>query len=66
MNADRIIQRSILMRGPEDYITLSKDFPWYEITSAGVTVRFGDGSEVEDSSLVGADGARSRVRKQSC
>lgn len=51
------------MQGLKDYITLSKDFPLYEITSAGVTVRFSEGSEVEGSLLVDTDGARSRVRK---
>lgn len=64
LNADRMVLRSVLMRGLEEYVEFGKDFSAYEITSSGVTVHFNDGSEAHGSLLVGADGASSKVRKQ--
>ena len=64
LNADRMVLRSVLVRGLEEYVEFGKDFSAYETTPSGVTVRFSDGSQVEGSLLVGADGASSRVRKQ--
>lgn len=64
LNADRMVLRSVLMRGLEDYVEFGKDFSAYEITPSGVNLRFSDGSQAEGSLLVGADGASSKVRKQ--
>ncbi len=64
LNADRMVLRSVLMRGLEEYVEFGKEFSAYEISSSGVTVRFHDGSEAHGSLLVGADGAGSKVRKQ--
>ena len=64
LSADRMVLRSVLMRGLEEYVEFGKDFSAYEITPSGVTIRFSDGTEAQGSLLVGADGASSRVRKQ--
>lgn len=64
LNADRMVLRSVLMRGLEDLVEFGKEFSAYKITSSGVTIRFSDGSQAEGSLLVGADGASSKVRKQ--
>ena len=64
LNADRMVLRSVLMRGLEEHVEFGKEFSAYEITPSGVIIRFSDGSEAQGSLLVGADGASSRVRKQ--
>ncbi|MCJ1455672.1 hypothetical protein MMC28_006028 [Mycoblastus sanguinarius] len=64
LNVDRTVLRSQLIRGLEEYVEYGKEFSSYEIMPSGVTVKFGDGSEAEGSLLVGADGARSRIRRQ--
>lgn len=64
LNADRMVLRSVLMRGLENHVEFGKDFSAYEITPSGVNVRFIDGSSAHGSFLVGADGASSKVRKQ--
>ncbi|PVH77085.1 FAD/NAD(P)-binding domain-containing protein [Cadophora sp. DSE1049] len=75
MSADREVLRKVLLKGLENRITYSKDFSHYEILNADsdqgrrrggvkVKVHFTDGSQVLGSLLVGADGVKSRVRKQ--
>ncbi|KAF6235199.1 hypothetical protein HO173_006393 [Letharia columbiana] len=64
LNADRMVLRSVLMRGLEEHVEFGKEFSAYEITPSGVVLHFSDASEAQGSLLVGADGASSRVRKQ--
>lgn len=62
---DRTVFRDVLLRGlPEDSVTYGKSFDRYEETPSGVQVFFADGSHVDGTLLVGADGTRSRVRRQ--
>ncbi|KAL8825851.1 MAG: hypothetical protein Q9191_004164 [Dirinaria sp. TL-2023a] len=62
--ADRTVLRSILMTGLEPCVKFGSDFMEYEICKGGVKAKFSDDSEILGSLLVGADGARSKVRKQ--
>ena len=64
LNVDRTVLRAQLSRGLDKYIEYGREFCSYDITPTGVTVKFSDGSEAEGSLLVGADGSRSRVRRQ--
>lgn len=64
LNVDRTVLRSVLLRGLEEHVEFGKDFSSYETTPTGVTVRFSDSSEAQGSLLVGADGARSHVKRQ--
>lgn len=64
LNADRSVLRSVLMRGLEGFVEFGREFEAYEIVPGGVEVRFVDGGVVEGSLLVGADGTKSRIRKQ--
>ena len=64
LSVDRNTLRSVLVRGLEEHIQFAKGFSSYEVTPTGVTVRFSDGTEVQGSLVVGADGGWSRVRKQ--
>ncbi|KAJ7130615.1 2-polyprenyl-6-methoxyphenol hydroxylase [Mycena epipterygia] len=64
LSADRTVLRRMLVQGLEAYITFGKTFVSYDITESSVSVLFGDGTVVEGSLVVGADGARSSVRKQ--
>ncbi|MCJ1385531.1 hypothetical protein MMC17_008654 [Xylographa soralifera] len=64
LTVDRTVLRSVLSRGLEDYVEFGKEFLSYQKSPMGVAVRFSDGCEVQGSLLVGADGARSRVKRQ--
>lgn len=64
LNADRSVLRSVLMRGLEEHVEFGREFEGFEILPGGVRVRFVGGGEVEGVLLVGADGVKSRVRKQ--
>jgi 2-polyprenyl-6-methoxyphenol hydroxylase-like FAD-dependent oxidoreductase len=64
LNADRSVVRSVLMKGLEEFVEFGKEFLKYEITPRGITVHFTDRSKVDGILLVGADGTKSRVRKQ--
>ena len=62
---DRAVFRGVLMIGLEDKIVFGKNLNLYEETEDGTVVaKFADDSRIEGSFLIGADGARSVVRKQ--
>lgn len=64
LNADRSVMRSVLFQGLESHVDFNREFTHYSIVPSGVTVHFSDGSQVNGSLLIGADGARSRVKRQ--
>jgi 2-polyprenyl-6-methoxyphenol hydroxylase-like FAD-dependent oxidoreductase len=66
LNADRTVLRKILIKGLEDFVFYGKEFSRYESASnnTAVKVYFSDGSKTLGSLLVGADGARSRMKQQ--
>ncbi|KUI57710.1 Zeaxanthin epoxidase, chloroplastic [Cytospora mali] len=65
VNVDRRLLRNVLMAGLEDDISFGKKFGGYHVTPDGnVEVLFEDGSTASGSVLVGADGQRSKVRRQ--
>lgn len=61
---DRGMMRQSMMKGIEDSVHFGKKFVKYELNDQGVCVLFEDGSAEQGTLLVGADGARSPVRKQ--
>ncbi|KAF2094333.1 FAD/NAD(P)-binding domain-containing protein [Rhizodiscina lignyota] len=61
---DRAWIRYLLTLGIEDAIEYEKAFASYEVHDDEVRVLFSDASSVSGSLLVGADGLKSRVRKQ--
>ncbi|KAF7198111.1 Dual O-methyltransferase/FAD-dependent monooxygenase CTB3 [Pseudocercospora fuligena] len=63
--ADRSWLQTILATGIEGCIQYDRDFKEYHVNDAGsVTALFCDGSAATGKILIGADGARSKVRKQ--
>ncbi|KAK6081878.1 Demethylsterigmatocystin 6-O-methyltransferase 5 [Seiridium cupressi] len=64
MPVDRAWIRSLTSLNIEDSIEYGKEFESYQVIDERVQVSFGDGSLVSGKLLVGADGIKSRVRKQ--
>ncbi|KAI1419463.1 FAD/NAD(P)-binding domain-containing protein [Xylaria sp. FL1777] len=64
MPLDRAWFRQLLSLNLSDAIEYEKDFESYEVIDGRVHVKFADGSTVCGQMLVGADGVKSRVRKQ--
>jgi 2-polyprenyl-6-methoxyphenol hydroxylase-like FAD-dependent oxidoreductase len=61
----RITLRRLLLAGLHDIVHFGKEFTSYRQNASGtVTAFFADGTSVTGDLLVGADGARSRVRRQ--
>jgi 2-polyprenyl-6-methoxyphenol hydroxylase-like FAD-dependent oxidoreductase len=64
-SVSRMTLRQVLLTGLEDITEFGKQFERYEESADGkVTAFFADGSSVTGDVLVGADGARSKLRKQ--
>ncbi|KAM0812771.1 putative FAD-binding domain-containing protein [Seiridium cardinale] len=64
MPVDRAWIRSLTSLNIEDSIEYGKEFASYQVIDERVQVSFIDGSLVSGKLLVGADGIKSRVRKQ--
>lgn len=64
LSVDRATFRSILLRGLEEDLVWNKAYTKYEQHGGYVTVHFRDGSTEIGTLLVGADGARSAIRRQ--
>jgi 2-polyprenyl-6-methoxyphenol hydroxylase-like FAD-dependent oxidoreductase len=64
-SVSRMTLRQVLLTGLEDCVHFDKAFVEYEQRADGrVTARFADGTSATADLLVGADGARSKVRRQ--
>jgi 2-polyprenyl-6-methoxyphenol hydroxylase-like FAD-dependent oxidoreductase len=64
-SVSRMTLRQVLLTGLEDITAFGKQFERYEENADGtVTAFFADGSSATGDVLVGADGARSKLRKQ--
>lgn len=79
LKVDRTLMRQALFRGLEDHTTFGKEIVGYETFTtgegetgsanganggSGVLVRFSDGTTVQGSLLIGADGGFSKIRAQ--
>ena len=60
--ADRRVTRAVLLQGID--VEFGKAFQQFRAHNDGVTATLADGTDVDGSLLVGADGATSAVRKQ--
>ncbi|MEM5315016.1 NAD(P)/FAD-dependent oxidoreductase [Paraburkholderia sp. JHI869] len=64
-SVSRMTLRQVLLTGLENRVHFDKTFVEYEQHADGrVTARFADGTSASADVLVGADGARSKVRRQ--
>lgn len=64
-SVSRMTLRQVLLTGLEDFVEFGKQFERYEENADGtVTAFFADGTSARGDVLVGADGARSKLRKQ--
>ncbi|CAD6555687.1 Flavin-dependent monooxygenase [Paraburkholderia hiiakae] len=64
-SVSRMTLRQVLLTGLEERVHFDKTFVEYEQHDDGrVTARFADGTSASADVLVGADGARSKVRRQ--
>jgi len=61
---DRGILRSALLAGVKDNVVFGKTFSHFQQTDDNVAICFEDGSIVTCDLLIGADGAKSNLRKQ--
>ena len=64
LNVNRATLRQILFTNLEDTVHFGKKLSQYESDEQGVTVTFEDGTTAKGDLLVGADGIRSKIRKQ--
>lgn len=63
-NADRAVLRNVLLSGLDGNVEFGKKLERYEVNAGTVVAYFTDGSSVEGSLLIGADGVRSVIRRQ--
>lgn len=58
------LQHALLQGLPDDAVLLGKPFERFEETATGLEAHFADGTTATADFLIGADGLRSRVRRQ--
>ncbi|OBT70216.1 hypothetical protein VE03_00164 [Pseudogymnoascus sp. 23342-1-I1] len=61
---DRSTLREVLLTGLDDHVFFGKSFDHYTVSDGETIAFFADGSKETGALLIGADGVRSRVRKQ--
>jgi 2-polyprenyl-6-methoxyphenol hydroxylase-like FAD-dependent oxidoreductase len=64
MNVNRATLRQILLAGLDDRVHFGKTLSHYESDENRITATFEDGTKITGDVLVGADGIRSKVRRQ--